>query len=67
MPAVFSFGDNPIAHSSPQGFINQANKDKAVSDARYRFGMGYGSDMNGLAAQSAPTCTPYTVFMSNGR
>ncbi|MDX6642962.1 MAG: hypothetical protein QOD76_924, partial [Solirubrobacteraceae bacterium] len=46
---------NPIAHSSPRGFVKEWQADKKLANPKYYFGFGYGSDSNGLAAQSAPT------------
>jgi len=45
----------PSAGTSPEAFVSQWRADKKVSSPRYRFGFGYGSDMNGLGDQSAPT------------
>jgi hypothetical protein len=56
-PRIYKAGGfiTPIAHSSPEAFVAEWKNVKKVRDKRFRFGFGYGSDMNGLAAQSAPT------------
>ena len=45
--------------SEPAGpadaFVNIERTDKAESDAKYHFGFGWGSDMNGLAEQPGPS------------
>lgn len=71
-PRIYSAGGfvTPIAGSSPESFVAQWGADKKVSDKRYLFGFGYGSDMNGLADQSAPTSLhpisyPFHAFEGN--
>ena len=56
-PRIYRTGGfiTPIAGTSPEAFVSQWRADKAVRSPRYRFGFGYGSDMNGLADQSSPT------------
>ncbi len=42
-------------------FVTTLKADQALSDPRYHFGFGYGSDMNGLAEQPGPSSgTPIT-------
>ncbi len=38
----------------PEAFVGIYNQDKAERSSHYTFGFGYGSDMNGLAAQAGP-------------
>ncbi|HEY2636206.1 MAG TPA: Coagulation factor 5/8 type domain-containing protein, partial [Solirubrobacteraceae bacterium] len=47
----------PIAGSSPPAFVDEWRADKKLRAKRnpYRFGFGYGSDMNGLAEEAQPT------------
>ncbi|HEY2635972.1 MAG TPA: hypothetical protein VGI54_01175, partial [Solirubrobacteraceae bacterium] len=49
----------PIAGSSPAAFVDEWRADKKLraKSNPYRFGFGYGSDMNGLAEQAQPTST----------
>jgi hypothetical protein len=56
-PRIYKAGGfiTPIAHSSPEAFVEEWKHVKRMRDKRFRFGFGYGSDMNGLAVQSAPT------------
>jgi hypothetical protein len=71
-PRVYKLGGfiTPIAHSDPQAFVEQWKQIKKVRDKRFHYGFGYGSDMNGLAAQSAPTSLhpiPYPFRSVDGR
>jgi hypothetical protein len=71
-PRIYRAGGfiTPIAGSSPESFVAQWRADKKLRDGRYRFGFGYGSDMNGLADQSAPTVQhpiAYPFRSSDGR
>jgi hypothetical protein len=71
-PRIYKLGGfiTPIAHSSPEAFVAEWKHTKKMRDKRFRFGFGYGSDMNGLAAQSAPTAMhpiPYPFRSSDGR
>ena len=71
-PRVYKLGGfiTPIAHSDPAAFVEQWKQIKKVRDKRFRYGFGYGSDMNGLAAQSAPTSMhpiPYPFRSADGR
>jgi hypothetical protein len=71
-PRIYRTGGfiTPIAGSSPEAFVAQWRADKKVRDKRYKFGFGYGSDMNGLADQSAPTTQhpiSYPFRSSDGR
>jgi hypothetical protein len=51
----------PAAGSSPTAFVKQWREDKQMAGSPANFGFGYGSDMNGLAQQTAPTAaTPIT-------
>jgi hypothetical protein len=51
------FVDPPV--ESAGAFVSTWKSDKALSDSRYHFGFGWGSDMNGLAQQPGPsTATP---------
>jgi hypothetical protein len=56
-PRIYNAGGfiTPIAGSSPESFVSEWRKDKKLRSAKYKFGFGYGSDMNGLADQSQPT------------
>ncbi len=56
-PRIYNAGGfvNPIAHGSPQAFVEQWKADKKLANPRFHFGFGYGSDMNGLAEQPEPT------------
>jgi microsomal dipeptidase-like Zn-dependent dipeptidase len=55
-PRIYGLGGfvTPYA-GDPQTFVSQWQTDRAVADPRYPFGIGYGSDMNGLGAQGGPT------------
>jgi hypothetical protein len=71
-PRIYKLGGfiTPIAHSSPEAFVEEWKQVKKLRDKRFRFGFGYGSDMNGLAAQSAPTSmhpVPYPFRSADGR
>jgi hypothetical protein len=71
-PAIYKLGGfiTPIAHSSPTAFVEEWKQIKKMRDKRFRFGFGYGSDMNGLAAQSEPTAAhpvPYPFRSADGR
>jgi hypothetical protein len=46
----------------PAGWIATERQDKAESDPRYLFGFGWGSDMNGLAAQPGPASGPTITY-----
>jgi hypothetical protein len=68
-PRIYNTGGfiTPIAHASPEGFVSEWTADKKLRNPKYKFGFGYGSDMNGLAAQSSPTSQhpityPFTSF-----
>jgi len=51
-----------IAESSDSGwFVNEWKRLRAMRDPRYLFGMGFGSDMNGVAKQPAPRPDNTTV------
>src|SRR5205085_1270020 len=56
-PRIYRAGGfiTPIAGSSPEAFVAEWKSDRKVRDKRFHYGFGYGSDMNGLADQSAPT------------
>src|SRR3954451_4126562 len=56
-PRIYKLGGfvTPIAGSSPPAFLDQWRQDR--QDPHYPFAFGYGSDMNGLAQQSAPAST----------
>jgi hypothetical protein len=45
----------PAAGSSPTAFVAQWRDDRQMAGNAPFFGFGYGSDMNGLAEQTAPT------------
>jgi hypothetical protein len=71
-PRIYRAGGfiTPIAGSSPDAFVAGWRQDRKLRDPRYRFGFGYGSDMNGLADQSAPTSVhpiAYPFHSSDGR
>jgi hypothetical protein len=49
-----------------EAFVATWKADKAMSDPRYHFGFGWGSDMNGLADQPGPaSATPITYPFSS--
>jgi hypothetical protein len=71
-PRIYKAGGfiTPIAHSSPEAFVAEWKHVKKLRDKRFRYGFGFGSDMNGLAAQSAPTAMhpiPYPFRSADGR
>jgi hypothetical protein len=71
-PRIYKLGGfiTPIAHSSPEAFVAEWKHVKKMRDKRFRFGFGFGSDMNGLAVQSAPTAmhpVPYPFRSADGR
>jgi hypothetical protein len=53
-PRIYALGGfiTPITGSSPAAYLDQWQRDR--QDPNYPHGFGYGSDMNGLAQQSAP-------------
>jgi hypothetical protein len=59
---VYSTGGLITAPVAPAAaFVATVKADQALSDPRYHFGFGYGSDMNGLADQPGPSSgTPIT-------
>ncbi len=54
-PRIFEAGgfNAPYAGGS-EGFVQKWKKLKGWRDPRYRFGIGYGADMNGFGGQGAP-------------
>jgi hypothetical protein len=48
--------------SPPAGWVATERQDKAESDSKYLFGFGWGSDMNGLAAQPGPASGPTVTY-----
>lgn len=70
-PRIYKVGGfiTPYAGSA-EGFVSSWRADKAVSDPRYPFGIGYGSDINGLGSQGDPTSAhpityPFTSYDGN--
>jgi len=65
---IYSTGGAVTPPVLPAGaFVAQWRVDKGVSDSRYTFGFGWGSDMNGLAQQpasdsSAPISYPFRSY-----
>jgi hypothetical protein len=60
----------PAAGSSPTAFVAQWRDDKQRAGNLPFFGFGYGSDMNGLAEQTAPTAAhpisyPFTSYLGD--
>ena len=55
IPRIYKFGgfSGPYAGSS-ESFVKQWKKFKGMRSSKYRFGMGYGADMNGFGTQGAP-------------
>ena len=51
--ATGGFISAPVAPAA--AFATTLGKDQALSDPKYHFGFGYGSDMNGLAEQPGPS------------
>ncbi len=56
-PRIYRTGGfvNPIAGSSPEAFVSQWREDRKLRSPKFKFGFGYGSDINGLAHQSNAT------------
>ncbi len=56
MPRILSLGGfvSPTANPAPVDYLDRWKQAVAARDPRFVFGIGYGSDMNGLAAQSRP-------------
>jgi hypothetical protein len=67
-PRIYRLGGfiTPYAGDA-QSFVDNWRTDRAISDSRFPFGIGYGSDMNGLGAQGGPTSAhpisyPFTSY-----
>jgi microsomal dipeptidase-like Zn-dependent dipeptidase len=67
-PRIYRLGGfvTPYA-GDPRTFVGEWQTDRTISDPRYPFGIGYGSDMNGLGAQGGPTSAhpisyPFTSY-----
>ncbi len=56
MPRILSAGGfvSPTANPGPKDWLERWQQATAARDRRFVFGIGYGSDMNGLAPQSRP-------------
>jgi hypothetical protein len=56
-PRIYRTGGfvNPIAGSSPEAFVSEWRSDRKLRSPKFKFGFGYGSDINGLAHQSNAT------------
>jgi len=56
MPRILRLGGflSPTANPAPVDYLDRWKQALAARDPRFVFGIGYGSDMNGLAAQSRP-------------
>jgi microsomal dipeptidase-like Zn-dependent dipeptidase len=54
-PRIYKFGgfNAPYAGSS-EGFVKEWKHVKAMRSSKYRFGFGYGADMNGFGGQGPP-------------
>jgi hypothetical protein len=68
---IYSTGGFISAPVAPApAFVATERADKALSDPKYHFGFGYGSDMNGLAEQPGPSAGtpisyPFKSFAGN--
>jgi microsomal dipeptidase-like Zn-dependent dipeptidase len=67
-PRIYSLGGfvTPYAGDA-QTFVDAWQTDRTAHDPRYPFGIGYGSDMNGLGTQGGPTADhpigyPFTSY-----
>jgi hypothetical protein len=66
--AVGGYVNPPVGAAA--SFISQKKTDKSVRSAKYSFGFGWGSDMNGLGDQPGPTAGapisyPFKAFLGN--
>jgi microsomal dipeptidase-like Zn-dependent dipeptidase len=67
-PRIYSLGGfiTPYAGDATS-FVADWQTDRSIADPQYTFGIGYGSDMNGLGTQGGPTSAhpisyPFTSF-----
>jgi hypothetical protein len=70
-PRIYGLGGfiTPMANDATT-FVDKWKQLRAIRDSRFPFGLGYGSDMNGISEQGGPTAAhpityPFTSFDGN--